>query len=164
MGLLTPGLGLIFWMTLTFLIVLFILGKWGWPVVIKGLKKRETDIKNSLLAAENAKKEMEKLKAGNEELLAQAREERDNILKEAKLSGNQLIEEAKLKAKDEADKIILQARENINYEKEKVLKDLKDQMAQMSLDIAQKVLEQEVKNPQVEEELIKEQIEKMSFR
>ena len=164
MGLLTPGIGLIFWMTLTFLIVLFVLGRWGWPVVIRGLKKREENIKESLLAAENATKEIEKLKAGNEELLAQAREERDNILKEAKLSGDQLIEEAKQKAKDEADKIILQAKENINYEKEKVLKDLKDQMAQMSLDIAQKVLEQEVKNPQVGEELIKEQLEKMSFR
>ena len=164
MGLLTPGIGLIFWMTLTFLFVLLILGKWGWPVIIKGLRKREEDIRNSLLAAENAKKEMEKLKAGNEELLAQAREERDNILKEAKQAGNQMIEDAREKAKAEAEKIILQARENINFEKEKVIKEVQTQMAQLSLDIAQKVIEQEVKNPQTSEELIAKQLEKISFK
>jgi len=164
MSLLTPGIGLIFWMTLTFLIVLFILGKWGWPVIIKGLKKREKDIKDSLLAAENAKKEMEKLKAGNEELLAQAQKERDDILKQAKLSGNQMIDEAKEKAKQEAEKIILQARQDIVLEKENAIKDLKNQLAQISLDIAQKVLEQEVKNPQTSEELINKQIEKISFK
>ena len=164
MGLLTPGIGLIFWMTLTFLIVLFVLGKWGWPVVIKGLRKREEDIKNSLLAAENAKKEMEKLKASNEELLAEAREQRDTILKQAKQSGNQIIEEAKQTAKNEADKIILQAKEDIAYEKDKALKDLKGELAQMSLDIAQKVLSHEVKNPQTSEEVIKEQIDKLSFK
>ena len=164
MGLLTPGIGLIFWMTLTFLIVLLILGKWGWPVIIKGLRKREEDIRNSLLAAENAKKEMEKLKAGNEELLAQAREERDNILKEAKQAGNQMIEDAREKAKAEAEKSILQARENINFEKEKAIKEVQTQMAQLSLDIAQKVIEQEVKNPQTSEELIAKQLEKISFK
>ncbi len=164
MSLLTPGIGLIFWMTLTFLIVLFILGKWGWPVIIKGLKKREKDIKDSLLAAENAKKEMEKLKASNEELLAQAQKERDDILKQAKLSGNQMIDEAKEKAKQEAEKIILQARQDIVLEKENAIKDLKNQLAQISLDIAQKVLEQEVKNPQTSEELINKQIEKISFK
>ena len=164
MGLLTPGIGLIFWMTLTFLIVLLILGKWGWPVIIKGLRKREEDIRNSLLAAENAKKEMEKLKAGNEELLAQAREERDNILKEAKQAGNQMIEDAREKAKIEAAKIILQARENINFEKEKAIKEVQTQMAQLSLDIAQKVIEQEVKNSQTSEELIAKQLEKISFK
>lgn len=164
MDLLTPGIGLIFWMTLTFLIVLFVLGKWGWPVVIKGLRKREEDIKNSLLAAENAKKEMEKLKAGNEELLAEAREQRDSILRQAKQSGNQIIEEAKQTAKNEADKIILQAKEDIAYEKDKALKDLKGELAQMSLDIAQKVLSHEVKNPQTSEEVIREQIDKLSFK
>jgi F-type H+-transporting ATPase subunit b len=164
MSLLTPGIGLIFWMTLTFLIVLFILGKWGWPVIIKSLKKREKDIKDSLLAAENAKKEMEKLKAGNEELLAQAQKERDDILKQAKLSGNQMIDEAKDKAKQEAEKIILQARQDIALEKENAIKDLKNQLAQISLDIAQKVLEQEVKDPQTSEELINKQIEKISFK
>jgi len=164
MGLLTPGIGLIFWMTLTFLIVLFVLGKWGWPVVIKGLRKREEDIKHSLLAAENAKKEMEKLKASNEELLAEAREQRDSILKQAKQSGNQIIEAAKQTAKNEADKIILQAKEDIAYEKDKALKDLKGELAQMSLDIAQKVLSHEVKNPQTSEEVIKEQIDKLSFK
>ena len=151
-------------MTLTFLIVLFILGKCGWPVIIKSLKKREKDIKDSLLAAENAKKEMEKLKAGNEELLAQAQKERDDILKQAKLSGNQMIDEAKDKAKQEAEKIILQARQDIALEKENAIKDLKNQLAQISLDIAQKVLEQEVKDPQTSEELINKQIEKISFK
>lgn len=164
MGLLTPGIGLIFWMTLTFLIVLFVLGKWGWPVVIKGLRKREEDIKHSLLAAENAKKEMEKLKASNEELLAEAREQRDSILKQAKQSGNQIIEAAKQTAKNEADKIILQAKEDIAYEKDKALKDLKGELARMSLDIAQRVLSHEVKNPQTSEEVIKEQIDKLSFK
>ncbi|MGP1514723.1 MAG: F0F1 ATP synthase subunit B [Bacteroidales bacterium] len=164
MGLLTPELGLIFWTTITFLIFLFILRMWGWPVVIKGLKKREESIRNSLLAAENAKKEMEKLKAGNEELLAQAREERDNILKQARLSGNQLIEEARQEARQEANKIILKAKEDIIYEKDRVLKDLQNQMGQMSLDIAQKILQQEVKDTKTSEEFIAKQIEKISFK
>lgn len=164
MELLTPAIGLIFWNTIIFLIVLFILGKWGWPVITKGLRKREQDIKNSLLAAEDAKKEMEKLKAGNEELLNQARQERDNILKEAKQTSNQMIEQAKISAKQEAENIILQAKQDIISEKEKAIKEVQSQMAQLSLDIAQKVLEQEVENPQRSEELIKKQMEKLSFK
>ncbi len=164
MELLTPAIGLIFWNTIIFLIVLFILGKWGWPVITKGLRKREQDIKNSLLAAEDAKKEMEKLKAGNEELLNQARQERDNILKEAKQTSNQMIEQARQSAKQEAENIILQAKQDIISEKEKAIKEVQSQMAQLSLDIAQKVLEQEVENPQRSEELIKKQMEKLSFK
>lgn len=164
MELLTPAIGLIFWNTIIFLIVLFILGKWGWPVITKGLRKREQDIKNSLLAAEDAKQEMEKLKAGNEELLNQARQERDNILKEAKQTSNQMIEQARQSAKQEAENIIEQAKQDIISEKEKAVKEVKSQMAQLSLDIAQKVLEQEVENPQRSEDLIKKQMEKLSFR
>lgn len=127
MSLLTPSIGLIFWMTLTFLIVLFILGKWGWPVVIKALKKREEDIRKSLQAAETAKQEMAKLQASNEQLLSKAREERDEILKQAKQSADDMIADAKNKAKTEADKIILQARQSIDFEKQKAIQDLQTQ-------------------------------------
>ena len=114
MELITPGLGLLFWMTLTFLILLFILGKFGWPVITKMIAERETLIQNSLNEAQKARDEMEQLKFNNDVLLKQAMEERDDILKEARLLGETQKEEARLKAHEEAQRIIASARESIN--------------------------------------------------
>ena len=163
MNLITPGIGLIFWMTLTFLIVLFILGKWGWPVVIKGLKKREEEIKGSLEAAKKAQEEMANLKAGNEELLRKAQEERDNILKEAKEIKDKMINDAKGQAKEEADKILASTKESINYEKMKAISDIKNQIANFSIEIAEKVLCEQVKDKKSSEEIISKEIEKINL-
>lgn len=163
MSLLTPNIGLIFWMTLTFIIVLLILGKWGWPVVIKGLKKRENDIKNSLEAAQNAKKEMEKLKADNSLLLAQASKERDEILKQARETSSEMIAQAKVQARQESEKIVLQAKADIETQKNKALNDLKQQVGLLSLDIAEKVLQKQVSSKQESMQIIEEQMAKLNL-
>ncbi|MDO5760621.1 MAG: F0F1 ATP synthase subunit B [Bacteroidota bacterium] len=164
MELLTPGIGLIFWMTIIFLIVLLILGKWGWPVLIKGMKKREEDIRNSLNAAEKAREEMKKLKTDNESLLLEAKKERDELLKDAKKVKEQIIEQAKEQANLEADKIIVQARENIQAEKRQAMEELKNQISLFSIEIAEKILKNELSDKQKSEKIISEELENIKFK
>lgn len=163
MDLLTPGIGLIFWMTIIFLIVLFILGKWGWPVLIKSLKDREESIKKSLQAADKAKEEMANLQANNEQLLLQAKKERDQILKEAEQIKEQIIEEARNEAKKEADKITSSARENIIFEKNKAIDELKEKVSELSIDIAEKILQSELSDKKKSEQIIESEMEKIQL-
>lgn len=141
--LVSPGLGVIVWMLISFGILAFILMKWGWPVILKALNDREKAISDQLNAAEQVKKEMATLKADNERLLNEAKIQRDEILRNARLAGEQLIEEARSKATVEADRIVENARENINYEKLKAMHDLKNQIATLSIDIAEKLMHAE---------------------
>lgn len=163
MELLTPGIGLIFWMTIIFVIVLVILGKWGWPVLIKSIKKRETDIRDSLDAAKKAQEEMKQLKLDNETLLQEAKRERDELLKDAKKLKDQIIEQAKQQATLEADKIIVQARENIETEKRKAVEDLKNQISIFSIEIAEKVLKSELSDKEKSEKIISQELENIKF-
>ncbi|MFA6924308.1 MAG: F0F1 ATP synthase subunit B [Bacteroidales bacterium] len=144
MELVTPGLGLIFWMTISFGILLFILGKFAWKPIIRMLKEREESIENSLRAADKAIEDIEKLKISNEELLREAKNEKDQILKEARKIKESIIEEAKTKATDEANRILEQARENINNEKMAVITELKNQIATLSIEIAEKIMREEL--------------------
>lgn len=163
MELLTPGIGLIFWMTIIFVIVLAILGKWGWPVLIKSIKKRETDIRDSLNAAKQAQEEMKQLKLDNESLLQEAKQERDELLKEAKKLKDQIIEQAKQQATLEADKIIVQARENIETEKRQAVEDLKNQISLFSIEIAEKILKSELSDKEKSEKIISQELENIKF-
>lgn len=163
MDLLTPGIGLIFWMTIIFLIVLFILGKWGWPILIKSLKDREESIKKSLQAADKAKEEMASLQANNEQLLFQAKKERDQILKEAEQIKEQIIEEARNEAKKEADKITSSARENIIFEKNKAIEELKEKVSELSIDIAEKILKSELSDKKKSEQIIEREMERIKL-
>lgn len=163
MELLTPGIGLIFWMTIIFVIVLAILGKWGWPVLIKSIKKRETDIRNSLNAAKQAQEEMKRLKLDNESLLQEAKQERDELLKEAKKLKDQIVEQAKQQATLEADKIIVQARENIETEKRQAVEDLKNQISLFSIEIAEKILKSELSDKEKSEKIISQELENIKF-
>lgn len=163
MELLTPGIGLIFWMTIIFVIVLAILGKWGWPVLIKSIKKRETDIRNSLNAAKRAQEEMKQLKLDNESLLQEAKQERDELLKEAKKLKDQIVEQAKQQATLEADKIIVQARENIETEKRQAVEDLKNQISLFSIEIAEKILKSELSDKEKSEKIISQELENIKF-
>ncbi|MCK9163866.1 MAG: F0F1 ATP synthase subunit B [Bacteroidales bacterium] len=163
MELITPQLGLIFWMTLTFLILLFILGKFGWPVITKMIDERETLIKNSLNEAQKAREEMEQLKFNNDVLLKQAMEERDEILKEARLLGETLKEEARLKAQEEAHRVIASARDSINYEKLQALTELKNQIASFSIDIATKILEEELIDNDTKKRIIEKRVSDFNF-
>lgn len=144
MELISPGIGLIFWMTLSFGLVLFILGKYAWKPIMKGLHEREDSIEKALHAADEAKREMLKLKAGNEQLLREAKEERDALLREARKLKDAIIEDARVKANEEASRIVENARESIQYEKMAAINELKNQIASISIEIAEKILGQEL--------------------
>lgn len=157
--LINPGLGTFFWMLVSFGVLAFILGKWGWPMLLKSLKKREQAIADSLNAAEKAREEMELLKANNEDLLRQAKVERDELLRHARLTSEKIIEDARLKATEEADRIVENARESINYEKLKAMTDLKNQIATLSIDIAEKLMKAELADKQKATALIESELE-----
>ncbi len=159
--LISPGLGVIFWMTVSFAILVFVLAKFGWPVILKSLKERESAINDALTAADKAKEEMKQLQAHNEDLLIQAKQERDEMLRNARLTGEKIIEEARVKASEEADRIVESARKNINYEKMEALHDLKNQIANLSIEMAEKLLKQELSDKQRANTFIKQELEKV---
>jgi F-type H+-transporting ATPase subunit b len=153
MELVKVDIGLLFWMTLTFSILLFILGKYAWRPIMKMLHEREDSIEKALNAADDAKKEMLKLKAGNEQLLVEAKEERDALMRDARKVKESIIEEARVKANEEANRIIENARESIQYEKLAAINDLKNQIASISIEIAEKLIGQELSNKEKQKEL-----------
>jgi F-type H+-transporting ATPase subunit b len=144
--LVTPEIGLIVWTTVTFLILLFLLTKFAWKPILSAVKQREENIEEALKAADRAKKEMEALKADNEKLLNEARIERDAMLKEARETKEKIIAEAKEKASQEADRIIQDAHQAIHREKMAAITELKNQVAELSIEIAEKILKEELSN------------------
>jgi F-type H+-transporting ATPase subunit b len=140
-------------MALTFGIVWFVLAKFAWKPIMKGIATREESIDKALHAADEAKKEMLKLKAGNEQLLREAKEERDALLRDAHKMKDNIIEEARVKASEEANRVIEAARENIQYEKMAAITDLKSQIALISVEIAEKIIGQELSDPKKQQEL-----------
>ncbi|MFH0759393.1 MAG: F0F1 ATP synthase subunit B [Bacteroidota bacterium] len=154
MDLVTPGIGMIFWSTLFFLILLFVLGKFAWPAILTAVSARNESIRKALDAAEKAKEEMARLKADNEKILAEARAERDALMKEAKLMKDRLIAEAKEKATEEARKLVKSARESIQTEKAAAINDMKIQMASISVDIAEKILRAKLEDSKAQKELV----------
>jgi F-type H+-transporting ATPase subunit b len=160
MQLVTPGIGLIFWMLVSFSLVLYVLGKYAWKPIMKGIHQREDSIEKALEAANDAKKEMLQLKAGNEQLLRDAKDERDALMRDARKVKEAILEEARVKANEEAARIMENARENIQYEKMAAINDLKNQIASISIEIAEKLLGKELENKQQQqlltEKLLKE--------
>lgn len=139
-----PDVGLIFWSALIFIIFWLLMSKVAFKPIIAALKKREADIQGSLDEAKRVRQEMANLKAANEALLLQAREERAQILKEAKDAGNKIVEEAKAKAKEDAQKIVADAKEQIENQKMAAITDLKNQVGAISIEIAEKVIRREL--------------------
>src|SRR5215212_11541206 len=135
MELLTPSFGLIFWTLLAFIIVFFILKKFAWKPILKALNDREKGIADSLETADRVRAEMSQLKSENEELLAQAREERGVMLKEARETKDRIINEAKEQAKIEANKIIIEAQQQINAQKMAALTDVKNQVGKLVVEV-----------------------------
>ncbi len=154
MGLMIPDTGLVIWMLITFMIVLFLLTKYAWKPIMKAIKDREKSIEDALASAENAKTEMNNLKAENEKILQEARNQRDNMIKEAREIREQMIAEAKGKAKSEGEKMLTSAREAIQNEKMAAITDLKNQVAQLSIDIAEKIIARELSSENKQKELI----------
>lgn len=140
MELITPDIGLLFWMTVAFGIVFFVIAKFAFPIINGMLKKREEKINEALELAERTHKEMEQLQADNEALLKQAYEERANIVNETKQICNSLIEDAKVKANEEKDRIIESAKASIEHEKMAATTEVKNQIADISLKVAEKIL------------------------
>ena len=144
MELVTPAIGLVFWMCVTFLTIFFILKKFAWKPILNMIKEREDSIESALQAAEKAKLEMKELQAGNERILAEAMAERDNLLREARETKDAIVNEAKTKAKAEADKLINQALESIKNEKMAAITELKNQVAALSIEVAEKILKEQL--------------------
>ena len=136
--------GLFFWQMLLFVLLLFLLQKFAWQPILKALNDREEGIKNALESAENAKLEMENLQADNQKLIQEARIEREAMIKEAREIKEKMISDAKEEAKSEADKMISNAQDAIESEKKSAITDIKNQVANLSIDIAEKVVKGEL--------------------
>lgn len=154
MGLVTPNPGTIFWMLIIFGITFFILRKFAWKPILDALKNREESIANALNSAEQARKEMEELKADNEKIIAEARKEKDIILKEAKEIKEKIIAEAKEKASAEVQKSIELGRQQIQSEKMAAINDIKKQVAELSVMIAEKVIKKELGNKGEQQKMV----------
>jgi F-type H+-transporting ATPase subunit b len=152
--LLSPGLGLIVYQAIGFLVLLFILGKFAWKPILGALKEREDSIESALLSAEQAKNEMQALQADNEKLLAEARVERDSILKEAIATANSIKEGAKEETSKITARMIEEAKAAIEIEKKAALADVKNQVAMLSLEITEKLLRKQLADQKAQKELI----------
>jgi len=144
MDLLTPELGLFFWTLVAFLVVLFILRKFAWKPILESLGDREKGIADSIATAERVKGEMSQLKSENEKLLAQAREERTLMLKEAKEMKDKIVGDAKEQAKEEANKIIIDAQQQIQQQKMAALTEVKNEIGTLALEVAEKILRKQL--------------------
>ena len=154
MELVKPAFGLIFWMLLSFSIIFLILKKFAWKPILNMLNERETSIQNALDSAEKAKEEMKALQSNNEKILADARAERDQLLKDAREIREKMISEAKGTAAKEADRLLAIARENIQNEKMAAITELKNQVATLSIEIAEKILKSELSSDEKQKTLV----------
>ena len=164
MDLVTPELGLIFWTSLSFLILLFILGKFAWKPILNAVNDREDSIKDALQEAEKARIEMQNLKSDNEKILKEARAERDSLLKDARMIKEQMITEAKDEAKAQSNKIIEQAKQTIQNEKLAAITELKNQVAQLSIGIAEKIMKDELSDKDKQVKLIEKMLQEARLK
>lgn len=151
--------GTVLWTTIAFLIVAFILAKMAWKPILASIREREDSIDDALKSAEQAREELANLKSSNEELIKEARAERDGLLKEARATRDKIIGEAKDKAQEEYNKIVGAAKEDIRNEKMAAITDLKKQVADLSIQIAEKVIREELSEDEKQKKLIDKYLE-----
>lgn len=163
MDLITPGLGLLFWQTIVFLVVLFILSRFAWKPITKALAEREHNIDSALKAAEKARSEMAQLTSQNEKLLQEARRERDNLLKDAQSNAVAIIAEAREEAARKAAADLEAARQLIKTEKNAAITELKNQVAAFSIEIAEKVIRKQLSNDAAQKELVESYIKQQNL-
>ena len=160
MELISPGIGLIFWMLVSFSLLMFVTFKFIWPAILGGIKEREDEIANSLDEAKKAREEMKSLKADNEVLIREAKDQRDIILKEAQQIKADIVAEAKNTANQEGHRMIEEAKKRINQEKMAAITELKNEVADLSIKIAEKLIKTELapknKGTELMDKLIKE--------
>lgn len=155
--------GLFFWQSLVVIVLILLLRKYAWKPILKSLNEREEGIQEALESAEEAKKEMQNLKADNEKMKQEARHERDVMLKEAQQMKKQMIADAEEEADKKADQIIKKAQTAIQNEKNTAIDDLKNQVAKYSLEIAEKVLKQELKDKKAQNKLVNRELENIKL-
>ena len=154
MELVTPEIGLIFWTTVVFSLLLVVLKKYAWKPILSAVDERNKSIEDALKAADKAKEEMLSLNADNERILMEAKKERDILLKEGREIKDSIIAEAKDQAKVNAEKILTIAKEQIINEKMKAITELKNQVANLSIEIAEKILKSELQDLNKQKELV----------
>jgi F-type H+-transporting ATPase subunit b len=163
MDLITPDFGLFVWQTVVFLILIFLMAKFAWKPILGAVKLREDSINESLDSAENARKEMQNLKADNEKLLQEARLERDAMLKDAREIKEKVIAEASAEAQAKADKIVAQAQVTIQNEKNAAMADIKNQVATLSIEIAEKVVREQLSSKDKQQKLVESMLEDVTL-
>ena len=149
-----PGIGLLFWMTLTFIILLFLLAKFAWKPILNAVNEREVSIQDALNQAQLAKEEMAQLKSDNERIIREAKADRDAILKEAREIKEKIVSDAKDIAKVEGDKMIAQARQSIVAEKSAAVAEIKNQIGSLSVQIAESILKQKLDTTDAHNQLV----------
>lgn len=154
MELLLPGLGLLFWTLIAFVVVFFLLKVFAWKPILSSLKERETGIADAIATADKVRSEMAALKNENEAMMNQAREERAVMIKEAKEQAAKMISEAKDKAKAEYDRIVADAQVAITQQKNAALTDVKNQVGALVIEVSEKVLRRELSNKSEQEKYI----------
>jgi F-type H+-transporting ATPase subunit b len=154
MELVQPSIGLMFWMSVSFLIILFLLKKFAWGPILEMIHEREESIENALASAAKAKEEMLALQSDNERILNEARAERDNLLKEAREIKDGIIADAKTAATAEGERLLVAARANIQNEKNAAIADLKSQVALLSIEIAEKILKSELSSDEKQKAVV----------
>ncbi|MEI6575228.1 MAG: F0F1 ATP synthase subunit B [Bacteroidota bacterium] len=164
MELVSPGIGLIFWMTLSFGIVLFLLAKFAWSPIMKALHDREHHIDEALHAADLARQEMEGMKFSNEQMMRQAKDERDVLLKETRKITESIKDEARQQAQAEYQRIIESARINIENEKMAAITELKNQLGHLSIEIAEKILREKMTKSAEQDAFIKKLLEEVELK
>ncbi len=162
MDLLVPSTGLLFWMSLTFLVVLFILWKFGFPVIVKMVSERKTFIDDSLRKAHEANEKLANIQKESESILQEAREKQASILKEAANTRDAIVEKAQDKAREEGARLISDAKIEIDNEKQAAISDIRKQVATLSVEIAEKILREKLGNDKAQMDLIDRMLDDVS--
>jgi len=164
MKLLTPDPGLLFWMCVSFGIVVFLLGKFAWKPILGAVKTREQSIADALNEAKKMRDDMARMTASNEEIMRQARAERDTLLKDARDIRDKEISEAKTKAKAEADAMLGRAREDIRNEKNAAIVELRNQVAELSVQVAERILKEKLGDAAAQKALVEKVMSEVEMR
>ena len=164
MSLITPDVGLFFWMTVVFLVVLYILWKWGFPVIVKMVDERKAFIDESLKKAHEANERLANIQKEGESILQEARAKQAQILKEAAETRDAIVEKAQDKAKAEGARLLEEARAAIEQEKKAAIADIRQQVATLSVEIAEKVLRQNLRDDKAQMDLIDRMLDDVSAK
>jgi F-type H+-transporting ATPase subunit b len=164
MDLVTPDVGLLFWTFISFTILYFLLKRFAWKPILGSVNDREMSIREALLAAENAKKEMQNLKSDNEKILKEAKAERENMLKDAREIKNKLISDAETQAKLQASKLIESAQKAIQNEKNSAMNELKKTVVELSVEIAEKVISSELEDKSKQLKVVENMLNNASLK